>query len=517
MFYFYLFLFCFFTSTESVVGSGGNIFGQTHFTPLEEFCAGTPVRITLNRSLPSDLIQSEKIYVSIVGWYGQSRNDQKLANVFLPQEDVILTTAGGGDYFLPGPLPYVGMQPTNKFVRDLDASIFNIDDQSFLSETSILPSVINKYLGIYGYYVFMFNDNNAPKLFFQFAMPIVSRVHVWKGREVIYKKGFDYTVSPVKSLLDGLSRPELNYQKWNFDQSGMKKTEIAHFELNMSYNVILKERMGIETYVGILIPGNLRDNQQEKYLVENQYVFYPQNMASVHYGLQWGTTINVFLYQNELRSIKFIFGNNLLYFLPADQIRTFDLVGKSWSRYLPVYLNFNTAYASESVLSNELTLVSRVSPNFCTIITSELEYIKDNAMIGIGYCMYGRQSESVTILEDLGNIFLKGTNSEIVHPVSIVRTVALRLMNEDVQIVEKNVSTDQLEHNNNYYYAKINNNIVDIQSATHPAILAGEIYLKGSLQLQDSFSILGGIGSRLCHNNAIIEYGLAWLGFEFLF
>lgn len=518
MVYFYIIILLFFYETIPVVGSGGNVFGQTHFTDLEEFCAVSPVRISLNQFLPIQELAKNRFYITCIGWYGTSTNNQKMSGFFLPNEDVALTTTGGADYFLSGLLPFIEPMPTNKIVRDIDASIVGITNDDFFSVTSIIPDIIRKYIGFFGYYVLSYNEfNNAPMISFQIAMPLVFNKHVLKGKEQVYKGSSAIDGNAINDLLSGLSRPQLVYQRWNFSDQGMKNMEISHFECNISYNKVLGDIFSVETFLGVLFPGNKKDPYKTKQNDENRYVFFPQNMASQYYGFQWGTTINAFVFQNEFRAIKFIFGNNLLYFLPADQVRSFDLIGRSWSRYLPIYKNFNTPFFEETTLSNDLTYVCRVSPNFFTIITSELHYMKNKVTLGIGYCMYARQSESVTILEDIGNIFVKGTNEAILNAVSLVRTPALRLSKEDLQIMEKNIITQKMEPNNNYYYAKINNCMIDVQSATHPAVLAGELYAKGSLQIMDDCSIFGGIGSRWCHNNAIIDYGAAWVGIEITF
>ena len=41
--------------------------------------------------------------------------------------------------------------PTNKIVRDIDASIVGITNDDFFSVTSIIPDIIRKYIGFFGY------------------------------------------------------------------------------------------------------------------------------------------------------------------------------------------------------------------------------------------------------------------------------------------------------------------------------------------------------------------------------
>jgi hypothetical protein len=515
MVYFCLLILLFFQYAICVIGSGGNIYGQTHFTNLEEFVAGNPVRITLNRSLPLYDIPANRWYVSCTGWYGRSQSNEKLGQFFLPNGNIQLTTSGGQDYFLPGPLPYQGQMPVNKVVRDIDALVFHIEDETFLSETFICPKVISKYIGLFGYYAFLLNENNSPRLSLEVALPIISNRNLFKADEVIYKQADSGLYkNQINSLLAGLTSDYLLYQKWNFAPDGMERTQALRIEFNLAYNYVLKDILSVQTYAGVLVPLHRKNVYLNKENIENRFIFYPQNISSEFVGFQYGTVLSMFLYQNDFRTIKFIFGNNLIYFLPHDQVRSFDLVGRSWSRYLPVYKNLSLESAQETTLVNDLTYVCRVSPNFYNIATIELDYMKEAASIGIGYCLYGRQSESVTILDDIGNIMLKGTNQDITHPVSLIRSVGLRLPNEDVQVFDQPTVTKNTQPNVNYYYAKINNNTIDIASATHPAIFAGEVYLKGTLDTQQFGSFSGGISCRFCHNNAAIQYTALWGSFE---
>ncbi len=519
MLHFFIFILFFCFDILSVVGSGGNVFGQTHFSDLNEFVAGGPIRIDLMPYLPISLDQDrqKRIGFFVFSQYANSTNNDKLSQFFLPNGNLLLTVTGGADYFIPGLLSASSDQPNNKVVRDIDANVLNITDQNFFSIVSIIPESSIKYLGFFGYYVLKFNENNTPLWAIEFAFPIINSFHKIVGNEVIYKTGKDYLLSPIKSALDGLSRDELLFQRWNFNPCGMSKTAITNIEFNLSYNYLPVDRCSVETYFGCLIPLN---NCCKNNFKNNVYVFAPEFENSQHFGLQYGTTISLFLYQNNERSIKFILGNNLLYFLPKTHFRSFDLQGRPWSKYLYAYQNFMGVNHKLEPLVNFLSFDCRVSPNFSNIATTQIDYIRDFFNISVGYSLFARQSESVTILEDLPNVVLKGSSADFMQDcssVSIVRNVSLRLPNEDVQVLDDNLGSKEPIFNANYYYAKIDNTMIDIASATHPAIFSGELYIKGAFDILKLGKFLLGTSYRFSHNNTAIEYVTCWMGIELIF
>ena len=498
----YLFIYLL-QSAYGVVGSNGNVSSLTHFTDMIEFVAGGPVRIDL---MPHLFDQNEKKNwnVSLFAQYFSSpENSVKLATLLFPFQDVLLTTTGGPDYFLS--------TATNKEIRDLDASILGITDKEFFSITGIFPQSTKKYLGFFGYYAFSHNENNTPKFSLQVAAPLISVNHKIGQKEKIYKKGSSYDASPIKNVIDGLSSKNLLNQRWNFSKEGISNTEISNIELNLSWNYFPLKKCSIETYAGCLIPVTKKTKKEK---INEQFIFPPTIPNSEHFGLQYGTTISLFLYENDERIIQFVLGNNLLYFIPEKKLRSFDLAQKPWSRYLPVYENFALPNQSETSLVNKLTLTSRVTPNFSNIATIQMDFKKNFYTFGIGYTLFTRQSESVTIIDDLPNIATKGT-SEIIPgenaPLSVARTASLQLSREDI-ICQNPVYEDP-----NFYYTKIENGNIDISSATHPAVFLGEIYLKLKLDCFDRLKCVLGGSYRFCHNNTAIEYSTCWAGIQYEF
>jgi hypothetical protein len=501
----------FFNGSVAVVGSGGNVSGQTHFTDIGEFFAGGPLRIDAMRvfSKPGENLKKKVYGCNVFAVHAFSTNNDKIAQFLMPRPELLLTATGGSDYFVPYNAALA--EPTNKVVRDIDASVLGVADPDFSSLVRITPSSKISYLGFFGYYTFSFNEDSTPRLSLWAALPVMSVFHKIVGEESVQRFGSARKASAIKSILGGLSRDELHFQRWNFSSDGMRTTSIPSLELDLAYNYRLYDRLSLETYAGFLCPLNQVSTSNFSCDKKNEFIFSPELVNANHFGAQYGITISVIMYENEERLIKFVMGDNLLYFFPRNFVRSFDLEGRSWSRYLYAYKNYQTPFESKEPLVNDLTLTCRVTPNFSNIATSEFHYIRKNIDLAAGYSLFSRQSESVTVLDDIKKLFIVGSNTELTPgpPVSMVRTIALRLPYEDVALFD-----DFGDKTANYYYANVKNIDLDISSATHPAVFAGELYGKFAYEFVKGGTFVGGLSYRFSHTNTAIEYATFWIGLK---
>ena len=506
-------------------GNNGNYNSKTFFYDINPFYACSPERIDIMANIFPCYTRSG-IFVAI--GHQISQNNIGLAQYFSPSGNNIMFARGGEDYFETYPGDSIEILRKK---RDIDAQVFNIFDEEFQSIISISPQSTLSYIGFFGYYTLIKNDNETPKISIQIAAPIIDVQHSICGNESIKKTGSEYKKSPEKSILDGMSSNDINYSRWYFRPGIMRYTNISNIELNFSYNNVPSDKCSAEGYLGIIFPTSSKLNNLDN--TSDYNIFSPAAGYGDHFGVQYGTTINLFLYTSEERDIRLIFGANLIYLFPNTEFRTFDLKNRPWSRYLPIYTDdFKQYNPEESIpqlqpLANVFTFESRVSPN-CTIIsTTEFDYHQGPYLLGVGYSVYARQSESITIKNEFPNTVLAPANyfmdpNKTAHPahpddiqnyLSIVRTINLRLSKEDVNIKSNNPSEEQL-----YYLSIIRPADIDKSSATHPAILTGTLYGKIGLSIEEYNAHVGLGGSyRFSHNNAAIEYSSVWIWGEINF
>jgi hypothetical protein len=506
---FFFIISLYFLTTQSEHGTHGNASNKTHFVDIPPFKATSPERISLlnlNDSL-------NKWIINLTPFISYSKNNAILGEYFLPGGRNNLYVSGDLDYFDPN---------TDKIMRrDIDSSAFGITDSKFQSVIRITPESQMYGVGCLGQYIFNFNNNNTPRWSLQIASPIYNKKHTLRIKESIknYSDNFLQTNS-IQSMKEALSNKHIKYNRWNFDNDGMNKTNIGDIEFNILLNILASARCSTEAYLGIIIPTQgLHEEKKNKAHI----IFEPTIGNGGHVGLQYGTNVTIMNSENSERTLKFIISTNSTYLFANKQYRSFDLKDRPWSRYLPTYLNFkpyNATIGGTPVnttvepLVNTLTLQSTISPNFSITSTAEIMYTKDWYNLSAGYSFYAQQSESVMIEDDYQTITLKSGNpSALDNVINPNRTINMRFVNEDLTITTSDRSRSQ------YFTAIIKSSDIDKTSATHPGILTGSVFGKISFVLNEENNATVGLGGsyRFSHTNTAIEYATGWLNFMISF
>lgn len=179
-----------------------------------------------------------------------------------------------------------------------------------------------------------------------------------------------------------------NYYYYNFSNCNQHSTAVTNLQILLGTKYLRDEDTHIITGTGIIIPFV---EQNKNYLM-----FEPLNGFGTHLAL---TAIALFQFplvvKNDIARSRicffFEFENN---FLARDhQLRTFDLIGKPYSRYMKL---LDRATNTTVPATNALTIRSRVEPyNVFNMATGfRLKY--KNATGEIGYELWARPSERIT-------------------------------------------------------------------------------------------------------------------------
>ena len=194
--------------------------------------------------------------------------------------------------------------------------------------------------------------------------------------------GLQGNSTTIKALTDN------NFDYVNFSNHNQRSTRLTNIQIILGTKYLTDEDAHIITGTGIVIP-----------LVEqtpNYYLFEPLNGFNSHFGLT-GLALFQFplIQKNDLASTRLCFflefENNFL--ARNHQMRTYDIRGKPYSRYLKLL----DRKLNETVPAmNALTLRSRVEPfNIFNMATGlRLKYRHSSAEVG--YELWARSSEVVT-------------------------------------------------------------------------------------------------------------------------
>lgn len=261
----------------------------------------------------------------------------------------------------------------------------------------------------------------------------------------------------------------------------MEKTALAFLELKLGYNEVITECCGLGSYLGVIFPTGKEACPG--------MVFAPM-VGGKHWGIMWGSEIGFTMWTTEDAAIRARFAIDARYLFHRDETRSFDLVGKPWSRYMEMYEN-QAAAAAASVAAdanagtsgiNLMTRCVQVTPrgqlNLNTGITYEGKCFKAE----IGHTWYGRQAEKICPSWYTGD-----TELPVLKSFSGIGYVAKARTIRDRFVGNANVTNQGPDflYSNNIYTAgtvsaydlyKIQKCDVDWNSASHEAVLAHTIY-----------------------------------------
>lgn len=198
-----------------------------------------------------------------------------------------------------------------------------------------------------------------------------------------------------------------NQRSWKFgkitrNEDDMTKTGVADIELTVGYEWLQHEPYHLETYIGVLIPTGTK--------VKSEFLFEPIVGHGHHVGLMFGSNIGLHIWDHACRDwhIRYEISNHSLYLLTEEQVRSIDLKGRPWSRYLPVYVN--REQAEEAALLggqagtflatpgiNVFTRPVDVRPGLSHTINSAFLFEFNTWRLELGYNFYARSAENVEL------------------------------------------------------------------------------------------------------------------------
>lgn len=371
------------------------------------------------------------------------------------------------------------------------------EDAKYNGTISFCPSVSTVGLGlVYRQNINRFFDNYDPDKkhwYFEISTPLthiettmgLSECITTSG-EALVVPGLDQTF--YNSMTQAFNQPSWKYGKIS-NCSECSKTRLADITVMIGYETLKCSSVTLDGYVGLLIPtGNKRCNK---------YVFEPLVGHDRHWGIIKGMHLKGTFWENEAGDILLEAAHDIngMYLFEREQIRSFDLKGKPWSRYMEVYTseeqaqeaaaletagNLNAAQYLSSPGINTFTQCVDVRPGLSTAINTSLILSSKKFRGEIGYNMFWRQSECLNLCCWKECAAIKATEGG-------GNTMPLRTISRDNSIykVNKGVAgqeslpdkiniTTPIEQ---YSISIIKKCDLDLESATHPSMLINTLYL----------------------------------------
>jgi hypothetical protein len=341
--------------------------------------------------------------IQFVLFGSKSTNSHDLARYFFPFCKTQLRVASSTTAF----------DATTQLVdADLLAENFNIFTQNgeFESLINICPKQSVFGFGIHARKGFCRNEEKGRGFWASISIPIERVTNNMNLTESVINDGGGADATQNTVVVANM-REALNQSDWNSCRIGcgsMTESGVADIEVKLGYEWLDCDPCHIESYIGVLAPAGRQ--------ADGKYLFSPTIGFGKHWGIMFGGAFGAQVWGDEEkdRTLRFEVANHTQYLFSKTMCRCFDLFCKPWSRYLPVYIN--EAQATEASLApapldinlstpgvNVFTLGAEVTPGWSHDFNTALVYTSGKFQGELGYNLYARQAECVTLACDLHN------------------------------------------------------------------------------------------------------------------
>lgn len=331
---------------------------------------------------------------------------------------------------------------------------------------------------------------------------------------------------------------------WKYGKIGCAQsiTRLADIELLFGYQWLCSDCASNNWYAGIVIPTG---NKPCANFVAPAVVGNGQHVA-----LMVGSSLELMLSENECRSCWYRLDTNSRFLFKNTQMRSFDLKGNEWSRYMMVWANKEAYTAALAVAGddtapgadrnytpgiNVFTANMKVTPGFQIRLNQAVYFKAENFSAELGWNIFGRAQECVKFAcawdaapafadsSYLGGVALN--NSRTIYndaqTMAVNATASFDTTNEEGLVYNlANTALNTTANQNLYDQFVITEDQINLSSAATPAALiqtpyAVLGYAYGCGDYKPVFSI--GAQYEFTGNNRALNQWMVWGKFEFAF
>ncbi|HXW85746.1 MAG TPA: hypothetical protein VEK38_00235 [Candidatus Bathyarchaeia archaeon] len=467
--------------------------------------------------------------IQFVLFGGKSFNSDDLARYFMPFGNVFMT-AGEALLTLDG--------SSNTDVLASDFNVITVNGTNgtspvFESTISFSPKQSTIGFGVHYRQSFHRNEEKERGFWVSASTPLM-RIRNTMGfqEQVITDGGGADPDLPfaVANMTQAFNQSVWLYSKIDTGNQAKSKTALGDIELKVGYEWLTHEPCHMETYVGLRVPTGNKGN--------NEYLFEPIVGYGKHFGLMWGGAAGVRIWGNENddKKLRIEYAAHSEYQFRKEQIRSFDLKNKPWSRFLPVYVNLQQAQEAQALAATDETLATWMSTPGINVFTKPLHvtpgylYDMNSAVVftactfygEVGYNLFARVAENIS----LASPWVPGPALKHLEGNGLTTTV--RDITGNIVLELATLNDPEAFGNNiqpipvvNYSQAIIQEADLDLASASTPAILTQTVYgVLGYVNDDRKFPLFFDVGVAATFSkssNAIVERWTLWgkLGVSF--
>lgn len=491
--------------------------GKSTFVTRGFYDKSSPERVSISRDRLEAREDGWGGFIEATVFGGQSSKSGRLAQYFFPECKKQLTVNE----------QVSAIDTEYESTTDILANHFNIYtvDGNFESTITIRPK--ESFIGAgFTWKQELCSTKHGYNFWGMISLPIVHLKHTMDLKEDVINDGgganpayAEYNV--VSNMIEAFNQAAFTCGRIN-SCCKMEKTRLADVEIDLGIETVNCETCFLESFVGLVIPtGNHHDPK---------YVFSPVVGNFRHFGFIWGSSAAMQLWHHETcdRTLWGYLDVNSQYLLKHCEKRLLDVKGKTWSRYMQVYVDEAQAQQAadacneESASFNQATCLVlhtpgvqifcqnvEVHPRFSFTINTALGYRVNNWELEGGYNYFSRKAECLKLK--------KGSFNET----SAFKSLLGQGRTNDVQTICRvfgNVNDTAISCPSNLNACGYAQNIItaadlDLQSAAAPSMFMHTLYGALSYHCDErEYPVFAGIGGsyEFSSDNTGMERWMLW-------
>lgn len=507
---FILLFFIYFCCTTVLI-EARNSSSKTFFSVQPIFNVTSPETVSIKRDQLRIENAEKKYSIDITAFGGESTNEKDLAKYFLPFNK---------SEILVGEL---GSKSVINEDADVIANYFNIFTDTFFEAGEPLEDFVKNY-------TFESKLSFRPKQKF-YGAALTYKQHLSRYTD----KGFWIEVIlPVEHVKNDINIHEevlteggpngdnpnipegfvgnmidvFKQTTWKFGRidGSRSKTRIPDLYIKLGYNYFTERNYHLSSIMGFSLPTGNKPT--------GEFLFEPIVGQEGHATFFFGTSLGFKILSSCEKSVFFEFDLNGTIFFDNDQIRSFDLKGRPWSRYMWVYLEKKSGVKPSPGI-NTFTRSVNVSVGSSRDLNSAFVYQDKCINAEVGYHFYSREGEKIK----LNSPWPK--NIAIASVYDKDKDVIFGTISKNRATIRDflNVENDT-ENGIPDAYKQIEESDLDLESAAHPCVISHKVYFSLAYNwCKCNHPKFFGIGAsyEFGESNAILERWMAWarLGISF--
>jgi len=381
-------------STHALYG----VYGKSFLTFKPSFAFNDPER----RALLDVYGEKGLLQATIFG--GRTCDEQELGRYYLPDDAACMRIAeDGSSSFRGSQVTAAFMNIITEPIKDKATADFLslVPDMTYSSSVLFCPRRSEVGAGFVARYDFCRRDWGD--VWAMLATSVVQLRHSLNISERILNSGGTGPDSGYgyKTLCAMISAgcPQWNYGK--FCGGCLKKTGVPEVEVTLGHDHINEELGVTQSFLGVTIPTGSK--------VCQRYMFEPVVGNGRHVTVFGGVAGNYTVESTKEADFNFAVSGLLRYTCAHDELRSFDLKNKPWSRYMLVWKN-DDALSNPAVAANVTEALDRMAPliNYSTLcvsvepkwsldVNAALQYERTKFSCELGYHGYARQAEDTCL------------------------------------------------------------------------------------------------------------------------